>query len=51
MKQLLLLQFILYSCVNTAHDNSWTQLFNGNDLTGWEILNGKAEIKSITKLS
>ena len=45
MKRLLLLQLILYSCVNTAYDSGWTELFNGNDLTGWEILNGKAEIK------
>ena len=31
--------------LETTNNNGWTQLFNGNDLTGWEILNGKAEIK------
>jgi len=40
-----LLVFYIGDRIETTNDSGWTQLFNGNDLTGWEILNGKAEIK------
>ena len=40
-----LLTFYIGDIKKTTSDNRWTQLFNGNDLKGWEILNGKAEIK------
>ena len=45
MKRFLFLQLILCSCLNyNSYDDGWIQLFNGNDLSGWEIRNGTAEI-------
>ena len=45
MKRFLFLQLILCSCLNNnSYNDGWIQLFNGNDLSGWEIRNGTAEI-------
>lgn len=36
---------ILLSCDSTQNKSGWVNLFNGKDLAGWRVLNGKAEYK------
>lgn len=39
---LLAVLFVFASCQTPSHEN-WISLFNGKDLSGWEVLNGNAE--------
>lgn len=41
-KRLLLLSLLVSSF---SYGQEWKSLFNGNDLTGWEVLGGKADFK------
>lgn len=43
---LLIVVLILSSC-NAAPDDGWSELFNGEDLTGWEQLNGEAKFEAV----
>ena len=42
---LLFLSFISCNTVQQKENNGWEELFNGENLKGWEQLNGKAEYK------
>ena len=40
-----LLLFLAFSCVAQKRNTTDTKLFNGKDLTGWKVLNGKAKFE------
>jgi len=45
----ILIQFGIYGYIAHAQDvdNGWEVLFNGKDLTGWQLLNGQHEVEVI----
>ena len=41
--QLSFLTVALFLCSNTSAQTEWKSLFNGKDLSGWEVKNGTAK--------
>ena len=41
--QLPILTLVLFLCSNATAQTEWKSLFNGKDMSGWEIKNGTAK--------
>ena len=42
-RQLIILSVAIFMCSNAAAQTEWKSLFNGKDMSGWEIKNGTAK--------